>query len=131
MAEKILYVEDDPDIQIVARLALERIGGFTVKVCSSGREALQQAEAFAPDLVLLDVMMPEMTGPQTLLALRQLPGLARVPMVFVTAKTQKSEVENYLQLGVVGVISKPFDPMKLAATVRSYLERGRNGAPRA
>ena len=125
MAEKILYVEDDPDIQVVTRMALERLGGFTVKVCGSGQEALREAEAFAPDLVLLDVMMPEMTGPQTLQALRRIPGMERVPMIFMTAKTQKSEVEQYMELGVLGVISKPFDPMKLAATVRSYLERSR------
>jgi len=60
--------------------------------------------------------------------LRQLPGYASLPMLFMTAKTQKTEVEQYLQMGVLGVISKPFDPMKLASTVRAYLERSRNGA---
>lgn len=121
MAElnRILYVEDEPDIQMVAKLALEMVGGFTVKICSSGQEALAEAVAFTPDLVLLDVMMPGMDGPATLKGLRSLPELAATPVVFMTAKVQPQEVQHYKSLGAVDVIAKPFDPMTLASQVRS------------
>lgn len=120
--QRILYVEDEPDIQEVARLALEMVGGFTVKVCSSGEEALQEAEAFAPDMILLDVMMPGMDGPSTLKALRERAALAEVPVAFMTAKVQPQEVAQYRALGALDVIAKPFDPMQLANQVRAIWE---------
>lgn len=122
---RILYVEDEPDIQAVARLALELVGGFQVKVCSSGGEALCEVQAFAPQLILLDVMMPMMDGPGTLKALRELPAVATVPVAFMTAKVQPQEVARYIQLGAVGVIAKPFDPMNLAHEVRRLWETSR------
>jgi CheY-like chemotaxis protein len=115
---RILFVEDDSDIQIVASLALESLGGFRVLACASGAEALSRFAEFAPDLVLLDVMMPGMDGPATLEALRRLPGGGTTPVVFMTARVQAHEVARYKALGAVEVISKPFDPMRLAATVR-------------
>jgi CheY-like chemotaxis protein len=121
--QRILYVEDEPDIQAVARLALETVGGFTVEVCSSGAEAVARAPAFAPDLVLLDVMMPGMDGPGTLAALRALPALARTPVVFMTAKVQPAEIANFRSLGALEVIAKPFDPMRLADTIREIWRR--------
>ena len=117
--QRVLYVEDEPDIQAVARLALEMVGGLTVKTCSSGEEALKEAPAFEPQLILLDVMMPGMDGPGTLKALRALPSLAAVPVIFMTAKVQPQEVAHYTGLGALGVIAKPFDPMTLAAQVRA------------
>ena len=120
--QRILYVEDEPDIQTVAKLALEMVGGFTVKVCSSGEEAVREAEAFAPDMILLDVMMPGMDGPSTLKALRALPSLAELPVAFMTAKVQPTEVAHYKTLGARDVIAKPFDPMTLASQVRAIWE---------
>ena len=114
-----LLVEDDPDIRIVARLALEAVGGFTVLGCGSGAEALERVEAFAPDLILLDVMMPEMDGLQTLCSLRLMPGAATVPVVFMTAKVQAQELSEYRTAGAVDVIAKPFDPLTLPVTVNS------------
>lgn len=111
---KILYVEDDPDIQTVARMAMEMVGGFTVEVCNDGYEALAKAEAFQPDLLLLDIMMPGMTGIHTLEQLRALNTLNQVPAIFMTAKIQNHEIESYKRQGVLGVIPKPFDPMALA-----------------
>ena len=116
--KRILYVEDEPDIQAVAKMALEMVGGFTVRICSSGEEALGVAADFAPDLILLDVMMPGMDGPSTLKALRNLPSLAKIPVAFMTAKVQPQEVEQYRSLGALDVIAKPFDPMTLADQVR-------------
>jgi len=117
--KRILYVEDEPDIQMVAKLALEMVGGFTLAVCSSGAEALEQATAFQPQLLLLDVMMPGMDGPTTLENLRKLAQTAHTPAVFMTAKVQPGEVAHYKTLGAIDVIPKPFDPMNLANQVRA------------
>ena len=114
---RILYVEDEPDIQAVARIALEAVGGFTLKVCSSGEEALQAAVEFGPDLLLLDVMMPGMDGPTTLLELRNFPELADVPAIFMTAKVQPQEIEQFKSCGALDVIAKPFDPMALSGQI--------------
>jgi len=119
---KILYVEDEPDIQAVAQLALEAVGGFTVKICSSGQEALDQVADFAPDMILLDVMMPGMDGPTTLKSLRQLPCCSSIPVCFMTAKVQPQEVAQYKALGALDVIPKPFDPMQLSAQVSAIWE---------
>jgi two-component system OmpR family response regulator len=115
---RILFVEDDPDIQVVATLALESLGGFAVLACGSGAEALARFAGFAPDLVLLDVMMPGMDGPATLEALRRLPA-GDVPVVFMTARVQAHEIVQYRAMGAVDVIAKPFDPMTLAETVQT------------
>jgi len=117
--QNILYVEDEPDIQAVARLALEMVGGFSVTICSSGEEALARVSSTKPDLMLLDVMMPGMDGPTTLKRLRELPAAKDIPAVFMTAKVQPDEVAHYKSLGAVGVIAKPFDPMTLSETVRA------------
>ena len=123
--KRMLCVEDDTDIQAVATLALEMVGGLTVRVCSSGTEAVAAATAFAPDCVLLDVMMPGMDGPATLAALRADAATAHIPVIFMTAKVQSSEVEQLRALGAIGVIAKPFDPMSLAAEVRALFEAER------
>lgn len=117
--QRILYVEDEPDIQTVAKLALEMIGGYRVMICGSGQEALDKAGDFAPDLILLDVMMPGMDGPGTLQKLRANPATSAIPVIFLTAKVQSSEVAHYQALGALNVIAKPFDPMTLAEQVRA------------
>ncbi len=121
--QRILYVEDEPDIQAVAKLALEQVGRFTLEVCSSGQEALDKADAFSPQLILLDVMMPEMDGPTTLKKLREISGLENTPAVFMTARVQPHEVQEYIDMGAVDVIAKPFDPMTLSNQIREIWER--------
>ncbi|MCH7486189.1 MAG: response regulator [Proteobacteria bacterium] len=116
---KILCVEDEPDIQAIAKLALETVGGFTIETCSSGREALLKAPEFGPDLILLDVMMPGMDGPETLQALRALPGFETTPVIFMTAKAMASEIQKYKELGALDVIPKPFDPMTLSDQIKA------------
>lgn len=116
--ERILYVEDETDIQEVARLALEMVGGFTVMICSSGEEAIKAAPEFSPELILLDVMMPGMDGPTTLVTLRALEQFAHTPVIFMTAKVQPDEVAQYKELGAIDVIPKPFDPMTLSASIQ-------------
>jgi CheY-like chemotaxis protein len=116
---RILYVEDDHDVRKLATFALKMVGKFNVEACASGEEALEKAVGFAPQLLLLDVMMPGMDGPTTLGRLRELPEIAGVPAVFMTAKVQPQEIKHYRELGSLDVISKPFDPMTLSATVRA------------
>ena len=116
--KRILYVEDEPDIQAVARIALEHVGGFIVEICNSGLEALARGPLFKPDLLLLDVMMPGMDG-VTLRELRKLPGLEAIPAMFMTAKVQPSEVAQLRKQGAIDVIPKPFDPMTLSENIRS------------
>ena len=120
---KILYVEDEDDIRTIALLALEIVGGLTLKPCSSGEQAIKEGASFAPDLILLDVMMPGMDGPATLAALREQATLKNVPVIFMTAKVQPSEVQRYRDLGALDVIAKPFDPMTLADQVRAIWGR--------
>lgn len=125
LPQRVMYVEDDPDIRAIAEIALQDVGGFRALLCESGAEALDTAKAFGPELVLLDVMMPGMDGPETLRALRELPGMAQVPVIFMTARLQRSEIEEYRALGAVGVIPKPFDPMTLADQISEILAEAR------
>jgi CheY-like chemotaxis protein len=115
---RILYVEDEPDIRLVAQMALQAVGGFTVIACASGQEALDAAPGAGADLLLLDVMMPGMDGPSTLKGLRALPATADTPVIFMTAKVQAAEVAVYKGLGALEVIPKPFDPMELSAQIQ-------------
>ncbi|MGQ7261136.1 response regulator [Vreelandella sp. V005] len=118
--ERVMYVEDDPDIREIAAMALEDVGGLTIRVCASGEQALQEAAEFSPQMFLLDVMMPGMDGPDTLLALRSQGHITEATAVaFMTAKVHPEEIERYKKIGAVGVISKPFDPMALADDVRA------------
>ncbi|MBX9913656.1 MAG: response regulator [Pseudomonadaceae bacterium] len=126
---RILHVEDDRSIQAVAKVALEAVGGFQVLSCSSGADAVAQVLAFDPQFILLDVMMPGMDGPQTLLQLRELVDIRRVPVAFMTAKVQPAEIEHYLSLGALDVITKPFDPMQLAQQVRDIWARNQTTNP--
>ena len=114
---KILYVDDERDVRVVAEIALTRIGGYEVVVAASGMEALDKLREFDADLVLLDVVMPEMDGPETLHAMRMNPATARLPVAFVTARHQPRDLHRYRLLGIAGVIAKPFDPMSLPSQV--------------
>jgi CheY-like chemotaxis protein len=120
---RILLVDDEPDIRTVVRLALETVGGYSVCVCASAAEALERIEDFRPDLVLLDVMLPDMEGPVALERLRERPGGEAVPVVFLTARVQSEAVETLYRAGAADVIQKPFDPMRLADEVRDAWNR--------
>lgn len=125
---RVLFVDDDSGIRALARLALERKGGFTVEICASGAEALKRAASFSPDVIILDVMMPGMDGIETLRALRKLPETASIPVIFLTANTRAEEVNRYREEGAVEVIAKPFDPLTLASTVAEIIGKS-GGAP--
>ncbi len=128
MAElkKILYVEDEPDIQEVAIEAMTALGGFEIKACSNGKEALAACAGFGPDLILMDVMMPEMDGPTTLKSLKADGATSSIPVIFMTAKVQSHEVEEYKKQGVVDVIKKPFDVMTLSDQIKDIWAKSGN-----
>jgi len=118
---RVLYVDDESDIREIARLALEIDPEMVVETAATGMEALALAPAFAPDLILLDVMMPDMDGLATLTHLRADVATRQTPVVFITARTQANEIQRFKQLGAAAVIPKPFDPMQLAAQVRALM----------
>lgn len=126
---RIMYVEDDPDLQDIVSLGLKLGGNYAVKVCGSGQQALAEIADFQPDLVILDVMMPEMSGPETLKELRKIPGLEDMPMVFMTSKIQPAQLAKYKSLGAIGVIKKPLNPLKLSAQVQAIWANRFNVAP--
>ena len=123
----IACIDDDEDILRVAELTLQMIGGYKVTTFASGPAALAGLAAAAPDLVLLDVMMPKMDGPATFKAIKQREDLKLLPVVFLTAKIQPSERRQYEAMGAAGILAKPFDP----ATLAQEIDRIWQSAPRA
>jgi CheY-like chemotaxis protein/HPt (histidine-containing phosphotransfer) domain-containing protein len=119
---RVLHVDDESDIREVVEFSLGLDPDLAMRSCASGEEALAVADAWVPDIVLLDVMMPVMDGTATLAQLRRNPRTAAIPVVFMTARAQSRELDLLRSLGAVGVISKPFDPMTLAASVRAYVD---------
>lgn len=121
--QTILLVEDDPDIQELAIMALESVGGFTVHGCDNGRFAVREAQGIRPDLIILDWMMPGFDGGQTLDALRAEPSTKSIPVIFMTAKVRGEEIDRMRTLGALDVIAKPFDPMTLPDQVQDIWKR--------
>jgi CheY-like chemotaxis protein len=126
--KRILYVEDDQDIQTVGKITLEAFGNFDVFTCNSGKEALNLVKEVKPDLILMDVMMPEMDGITALSELKKDSEVSGIPVIFMTAKAQVHEVEKYNQIGAAGVIIKPFDPVKLCGQIIEIWENLNGGA---
>jgi CheY-like chemotaxis protein len=119
---RVLHVDDEPDIREVVTIALGLDPDFTVQSCASGGDAVMAAAEWLPDVILLDVMMPGMDGPATLSRLRESTETAGIPVVFMTARAQAHELQHFVSLGAEGVISKPFDPMELATSVRQHMQ---------
>lgn len=118
---RILHVDDDPDIREIVDMSLGLNPELEVRACSSGAEAIEAAAEWSPALILLDAMMPQMDGPATLSHLRQNPQTSAIPVLFMTARAQTREIEQFIALGAQGVISKPFDPLTLASVVHDHL----------
>ena len=117
--DRILIVDDDSDLRTIISLALHQVGGFTVHVCQSGREALASAPAWKPDLIILDILMPDMDGWQTLTALRAVPQTASTPIIMLTATPPANQLRPDQRQHMLGLIAKPFDPLTLATQVRA------------
>jgi two-component system, OmpR family, response regulator len=121
----VLYVDDEADIREVVEYALEDEDDITLILCDNGEEAIEINAKQQPELILLDVMMPKMDGPETLRRIRTGTTNQDVPIAFITAKIQRTEVAFLKSLGVVDVIEKPFDPLALADRIRQIWEKCR------
>ena len=119
--EKILLIDDEDDIRTVAQMSLQAVGGFQVLLAAGGKEGLDISAREKPDLILLDVMMPGLDGPSILKQLKENPESANIPVVFLTAKAQQMELDQLKSMGAAGVLTKPFDPMKLPEQIREFL----------
>jgi CheY-like chemotaxis protein len=117
--KKLLVTDDDPNILFIAQMGLEDTPEWTVITAQSGQEAINKAILEKPDAIVLDMMMPCMDGKMTLNKLRQNPETADIPVIFLTAKVQREEIDSYLKMGAAGVITKPFDPMKLSDELKA------------
>ena len=120
---RIAYVEDEPDIRDITHMALDTLGGYEVAVYASGEEAVENISNFEPDLILLDVVMPGMSGPEVLERLSRIETIRNTPVVFMTATTRPQDLDAYRSLGAVGVIQKPYDPVALSDELHAIWTR--------
>lgn len=127
--QKVLLIDDEEDIREIGEFALQAVGGFCVTLAASGAEGVHRAAEALPDVILLDVMMPGLDGQDTFRQLRSQESTSHIPVVFLTARVQRADIERLLALGATGVIAKPFDPVTLAAEIRTLFSA--EGTPRS
>jgi DNA-binding response OmpR family regulator len=118
---RVLIIDDEDDIREVAAVSLETVEGWEILTAPNGARGLEVAAAEKPDAILLDVMMPDLDGPTTFKKLRENDATAAIPVLLLTAKTQAHERQRFQQLGVNGVLFKPFDPLTLGEQIRQVL----------
>ncbi|MEM9088905.1 MAG: response regulator [Cyanobacteria bacterium P01_F01_bin.53] len=119
--KQILMIDDEADIQTVARIGLKMIAGWEVLTANSGKEGIEQAKGHQPDAILLDVMMPDMDGVATLHALKADVETQAIPIIFLTAKAKAMDRKKLYDIGAQGVINKPFDPTTLSSQIEGFL----------
>lgn len=124
--KKILYAEDEPDVQTIVELTIQTMSNYEIKICNNGKKLMECVEEYNPDLILLDVMMPEMDGPTTFKNLQANENTKHIPVIFVTAKAQVHEVESFKEIGSWGVITKPFKVMELCGDIQAIWD-SKNG----
>ncbi|MBR9843741.1 MAG: response regulator [Rhodobacteraceae bacterium] len=117
--KRVVHIDDEPDIREIVRMSLALVGGLEVEQYPSGEEALNHIAEAAPQLILLDVMMPNMDGEETYRRIREIDGFADIPIVFMTAKASNADLQKLRDLGAFDVLIKPFDPMSLAEQVKA------------
>ena len=117
--QRILLADDEPDILEISRIALETLGGYEVVVCESGSDFLKLLPGFRPDLVIIDVLMPDMDGLEVLAEMRSIEGFEDVPAVFLTGLVLERDLRDLRDSGAVDIITKPFDPMKLPQRIEA------------
>ena len=120
---KLIIIDDDPDILQIAKYSLEDMKGVSIKYCDSGQEGIKEALFFLPDLILVDVMMPNMDGIAFIKVMRLIPILSKIPVAFLTAKIQKEDLEQYYAMGIKEVITKPFDPITFPAEIQKLWDK--------
>ena len=126
MLQKIICADDEPGMLMIIKLSLENIGGYQVLAWASGQELLDMLDSWNPDLVILDAVMPGLTGLQTLARLREKEKGADIPVLFMTGSAG-AEQENFMTAGAIGVLGKPFDPLRLAEDVENIWKASQNG----
>lgn len=117
--QKVLHVDDEPDLQLIVKMTFEKFGGCDVRSCSNGAEALTILKSYQPDIILLDMTMPVMDGIETIRELKKNVATAGIPVVFVTARALKQDVDRYLAMGAIGCIEKPFLPSEMFDEINS------------
>lgn len=122
-AKQILVIDDEDDIRKLTQTCLEIMGDWKVLTACSGSEGLAKAQTEQPDAILLDVMMPDMDGPTTFQNLQANPATKHIPVILLTARGRSADRSLFAELGVMGVINKPFNPLKLADQVAEALGR--------
>lgn len=125
--KRLLYAEDETDIQIIVETIIQSMSDYELKICNNGKEVLEKVEEYQPDLIVLDVMMPEMDGLTTFNNLQANEKTKEIPIIFMTAKAQVHEVNEILKTGIIGIITKPFDPMNLITNINEIWEAYSNG----
>ena len=120
--KKILYAEDEPDIQTIVGTIIEALSDYEIKICGDGEQLLECVDEYNPDLILLDVMMPKMDGPTTFKNLQENEKTQNIPVIFMTAKAQVHEIKNFQEAGIIGIITKPFDPVQLCSNISDIWE---------
>ncbi|MBS1799040.1 MAG: response regulator [Acidobacteria bacterium] len=118
---RVLIIDDEDDIREVAALSLEATAGWQIFTAESGARGIEVAIAHQPDAILMDVMMPEIDGPSTFREMQQIPSIAHIPVVLLTAKVQGVDKRRFAGLGVAAVLFKPFDPLTLAEQIADAL----------
>lgn len=123
---RVLLIDDEEDIRKVGRLSLEAVGHFETAVAGSAKEGFDLARCQRPDVIVMDMMMPDVDGIAALAELKTIPELNDIPVIFMTAKAQRDEIAFYLECGAIGVVKKPFDPMTLPGEIAAILNESRN-----
>lgn len=123
---KVLILDDEPDIRYLAALGLERFGGMSAREAATADEAIAIARREQPDVILLDVVMPHVDGPNVLERLRRDPATAAIPVIFMTANAADSDIERLISIGALAVVAKPFDPVSLGDVIRAALSTDRH-----
>jgi two-component system OmpR family response regulator len=118
---KALVAEDDPDIQVILRMVLTRMGKCEVMVTEYGHEVIAYAKEHHPDFILLDVMLPEMSGYDICKMLKADDSTREIPVIFLTARSMPADIKEALALGALGYLAKPFDPMLLVPQINALL----------
>lgn len=124
MSMKVLIIDDEEDNRQIANLALTMIGGFTVIEADGGEAGLKLAESEKPDVILLDFVMPNMNGLETLKALRVNPSTEKIPVIFVSTKSLQEREKELFAAGAQGILQKPFNPTQLPEKIRSITGLG-------
>lgn len=123
MLQRVLYIDDEEDMRVLAKVALENLAGIDVTLCADSRLAVAMALSCRPQLILLDVLMPQKTGPEVLAELKTEPVLADIPVLFLTGNSKKWTTDDLLALGAAGVLTKPFDPIDLPRQIKVYWDK--------